>query len=332
MLTGTWRRARAFFARLFGRAPPAPGYFESGRKFALHGRLAAAPWIWPSRDYLVYIPRGHGGWRRRALVVMIHGCKQTPEEFAAATRIAALADEHGWLLLLPRQQAKANPWSCWNWFDVATGEGRGEAAIVAAQVRAVRRRYRIHPRRVFLAGFSSGGGLAAAVGVRHPALFSGVFIHSGLPCAAAPGPSAATKVMSQGAKSDPALIGSAARSVAGSGVALPLLALHGERDTVVAPVNAAQLVRQFIALNGRPPTGAPDELPPADATSSTVTPAGRHVATSDYRHGGRLIARLVSVRELGHAWSGGDDALPYNDAEGPDAARMLAEFVEGRAR
>ena len=121
------------------------------------------------------------------------------------------------------------------------------------------------------------------------------------------------------------------QTAAGSSVALPLLALQGERDTVVAPVNAAQLVRQFIALNGGTPGGASHELPPADATSSTVTATGRHVATSDYRHEGRLIARLVSVRELGHAWSGGDDALPYNDAEGPDAAALLADFVEGRA-
>ncbi|HUP29613.1 MAG TPA: PHB depolymerase family esterase [Usitatibacter sp.] len=322
MLRGAWKRVRGFFARLFGRAPPAPGRFERGSKFALAGRLAAAPWIWPAREYLVYVPRGHGRWRRYPLVVMIHGCKQTPEEFAAATRIAALADEQGWLLLLPRQEKKANPWSCWNWFDIATGEGRGEAAIVAAQVRAVRRHYRVHPRRVFLAGFSAGGGLAAALGVRHPQLFAGVFIHSGLPCASAAGPSAATKVMKNGAKDDPARVGIAARSMAGD-VALPLVVLHGGRDDVVAPINATQLVRQFLALNGLDPASEP-EVKRSDAG------AGRVVETSDYRAAGRIAVRLVSVPQLGHAWSGGDESHPYNDARPPDAARLIAEMVEGR--
>jgi poly(hydroxyalkanoate) depolymerase family esterase len=327
MLTRAWERVRDFFARLFGRAPLAPGYFESGSKFSLHGRLAAAPWIWPSREYLVYVPRGHGGWRRSPLVVMIHGCKQTPEEFAAATRIAALADEHGWLLLLPRQESKANPWSCWNWFDVATAAGRGEAAIVAAQVRAVRRRHRVHPRRVYLAGFSAGGGLAAVLGVRHPELFAGVFIHSGLPCASAAGPSDATKVMSQGAKEDPARVGAAARAAAGD-LSLPLLALHGGRDNVVAPVNSIQLVRQFLALNGRDPGGAAGSLPEPDSVKREDAGAGRVMETSEYRVAGRNAVRLVRVPELGHAWSGGDDSHPYNDPLPPDAARLLAGFVE----
>src|ERR1700687_1964389 len=177
---------------------PEPGRFEIGSNFSWRGWLASHPWIWPSRDYLLYVPRGYGGWRGRPLILRIHGCKQTPEDISAATRsaatrsaatrIAARADANGWLVLLPRQVAKANPWSCWNWFDTATSAGRGEAAIVAAQVRAVRRAYRVHPRKVYVAGFSSGGGLASAVAVSHASLFAGVFVHSGLAGGAATGP------------------------------------------------------------------------------------------------------------------------------------------------
>jgi poly(3-hydroxybutyrate) depolymerase len=164
-------------ARLFRRKPPAPGYFVPGRKFTWGGRLDSAAWIPPSREYLVYVPRGYHGWRRRTLVVLLHGCKQAPEDFAAAVGIQALADRNGWLVLMPRQTKNANPYSCWNWFDAATSAGRGEAAIVLAQLRAVRRKFRVHPRRVFVAGFSAGGCLAAALGMRHPGSFAGVFVH-----------------------------------------------------------------------------------------------------------------------------------------------------------
>src|SRR5204863_5374508 len=134
------------------------------------------------------------------------------EDIAAATRIAAHADANGWLVLLPRQVAKANAWSCWNWFDSATAAGRGEAAIVAAQVKAVRRGYRIHPRKVYAVGMSAGGCLAAVLGMRHPKLFAGVFVHSGVACGAASAPLRAMHVLRHGADTDYEAIGAGARA------------------------------------------------------------------------------------------------------------------------
>lgn len=325
---GLGSRIRAFFARFFRRKPPAPGYFVRGHKASLRGWVHVAPFLWPSREYLLYLPRGYGRWKRRPLIVLIHGCKQTPEEFAAATRITGLADERGCLVLLPRQTDKANAWSCWNWFDTATSAGRGEAAIVAAQIRAVRRRYRVDRRRVVVAGFSAGGGLATALAMRHPELFTGVFIHSGLACGAASGPAAAIGVMRQGANTDSGRIGERARARAGGAVRLPLIVLHGDRDSVVAEINARQVARQFLALNGRPLGAGPaGELPPADAETSVALPSGRTVATTEYRDGRRVLVRVVRVVGLDHAWSGGDASFPYNDAQPPDATKMLGEFV-----
>ena len=332
MLDKLRSRVRDLVARIFRRRLPEPGRFEIGSNFSWRGWLASHPWIWPSRDYLLYVPRGYGRWRRRPLIVLIHGCKQTPEDISAATRIAARADANGWLVLLPRQVAKANPWSCWNWFDTATSAGRGEAAIVAAQVRAVRRAYRVHPRKVYAVGMSAGGCLAAVLGLRHPKLFAGVFVHSGVACGAASAPLTAMRVLTYGADTNYEKIGANARADAPRrALPVPLLAIGGADDTAVAEINTIQLVRQYLVFNGKlvQQPNPPNVLPPADHEITSTLPAGRVMTVSDYRDGARLVVRRVRVTGLGHAWSGGDDAFPYNDSNPPDATALLAEFVAG---
>jgi len=323
-------RIRDFFAGLFRRKAPRPGRFVAGTKFSWRGWIGFAPWTWPSRDYLVYVPAGHTRWRRRPLVVLVHGCRQSPEELVAGTRIAALADHHGWLVLLPRQTVRANPWRCWNWFDKRTSGGLGEAAIIAAQIRAVRREYHAHPRRIFAAGMSAGGAMAALLGVQHRKLFAGVFVHSGVACGAASRPLTALDVLLHGADTPYERVAATARDNAPAGaLPVPLVAIQGERDEVVAPINAVQLARQYLVLNRRlpPETLGRDELPNPDAQSTETLPEGRAVTITDYRDGERTLVRLIRVSDLGHAWSGGDASLPYNDPHPPDATGLLGEFV-----
>jgi poly(hydroxyalkanoate) depolymerase family esterase len=326
-----WSRLRAFVARLFGRAPPEPGRFVPGSKFSWHGWIGVAPWLWPSRDYLVYVPRGHTRWRRRPLLVLLHGCRQTPEDFAAGSRIAKFADDNGWLILLPRQTKHANAWGCWNWFDRRTVAGKGEAAIVAAQVRAVRRLYGAHPRRMFVAGMSSGACLAAIMGLRFTKLFAAVGMHSGVACGAASSPAMALNVLSTGADGDIDAIARAARAEASArALPLPLCVIHGEDDSVVAEKNAAEVLRQFLIFNGCVgPDGAP-----ADPDSSAVTglPNGRTITRDDYRVDGCVVARRIRVSALGHAWSGGDGAFAYNDPQAPDATELFGEFFAAQLR
>ena len=335
MIAKLWSVAREWAARLFRRKPVEPGHFVADSRMSWRGWLAIMPWLWPSREYLVYVPRAYGGWRRRPLVVLLHGCRQTPEDFAAATRIAALADSRGWLVLLPRQSSKANSWTCWNWFDKATSAGRGEAAIVAAQLRAVRRAYRVHPRRIFAAGMSAGGCLATVLGLRYPALFAGVAVHSAVACGAASGPLAAMQVLSQGADTATEQIAATAREAAPRrAFPVPLLVMHGGDDHVVAIRNARQLVRQYLVFNGRldaQPT-PPDELPPPDRETTQQLAPGRTATTIEYVDGTRTLVRMIRVDGLGHAWSGGDAAFPYNDPQPPDATALLGAFVADQIR
>ncbi len=325
-----WSRTRDWFARVF-RREPVPGRFETRSAFSLRGMVATAPFVWPSRDYLVYVPQGRSRWRRAPLVVLLHGCRQTPEVIAQGTRIAAYADRTGCVVLLPRQKDHANPWRCWNWFESRTAAGRGEAAIVAAQIRKVRRRYRVDRRRVLVAGISAGGALAAVLGVRYPDLVRGVAVHSGLACGAASSPLTALDVMKRGPDRDVEAIAGEARTAAARDVRVPLLAVQGADDPIVAPVNAISLVRQYLRLNGHPAVdGSADRttLPPADAQRTVVHESGRMETVQEWRRDGALVARYVSVAGLGHAWSGGDPALAYNDASPPDATALVGAFLD----
>jgi poly(hydroxyalkanoate) depolymerase family esterase len=193
-LKSIWSRVATLSGSSSG-ASHGTGRFESAHKFAW--RLRHAPWT-----IAAHTIRRPAGRRKCAPYVLCHGCKQTPEEFAQGTRVAALADRLGCLVLLPRQKDTANPFRCWNWFDSADVSGRGEAAIVAAMIRSVRRRYRVDRPRVMAVGMSAGGALVAALGVRHPEVVHAVAIHSGLACGAATSAFTAIGVMQRGPETD----------------------------------------------------------------------------------------------------------------------------------
>jgi poly(hydroxyalkanoate) depolymerase family esterase len=313
---------RAWLALLHALGVPLrEGRWSRGTASSARGVVGTAPLVAPRRDYLVYEPRGYTRWRRLPLVVLCHGCRQTPEAFAQGTRMARAADDNGWMLLMPRQRDTANPWSCWNWFDRATAGGDGEAAIVAAMACKTIRRHHVDTARVIAAGMSAGGALAAILGVRHPALIRGVVVHSGLACGAATSVLAATGVMARGPDTDVAATGAAARDPAWR---VPLLAIHGLGDDVVAPRNAIALARQYLALGGVDPGRS---TLPAASREHDEKAGTRSVRVRDFDDANGLLVRLVEIAALGHAWSGGDPALPYNDAAPPAATALIRDWM-----
>lgn len=326
-----WQRTKDFFRRLF-RRKPVPGRYESNARFAWRGFLETHPLVWPRREYLLYLPRGFSRWRRAPLIALCHGCRQSPEDFALATRVAAFADRAGWLVLLPRQKDSANPWRCWNWFDRATMRGRGEAAIIAAQIRAVQGTYRTDSRRILVAGMSAGGALAAAVALHHSKLVRGAIVHSGLAVGAAASAMSALSVMKRGPETDVERIADAARREANVvAPAVALLAIHGERDDIVAPRNTVALVRQFLRFNDHPATRGETPpspaLPDADWTEIQLLADGRRATIRDWSHDGRLIVRYVDISDLGHAWTGGRGEFDFNDPRPPDAMQLIEKFA-----
>jgi poly(3-hydroxybutyrate) depolymerase len=319
-------KLRRFVRRIVARrAPPQPGRFALRQKSSLHGLIgvAAAP---PWREYLLYMPRGLERLARPPLVVWIHGCRQNPEEFAAGTRIARYADERGFVVLLPRQNRLANAQRCWNWFDRRTARGLGEAAIVAAQVTEVVEKFAVERKRVYLAGLSSGGALAAALALHAPRLFRAVAIHSGVACGVAGDAADATRVMSAGPRSGAEETALQARAAAHGQARVPALILHGAADETVAPVNAIYLVRQFLLFNGFDPEALPKGAALPRPGMLPIPFRSRDRLDGDYYAGRRLGARLVTIPGLGHAWSGGDPAHPYFDGEHVEATRLVCDF------
>ena len=264
------------------------------------------------RSYKLYTPAALPDGRV-PLVVMLHGCTQSPDDFALGTRMNAAADAHGFLVAYPAQTSAANMQRCWNWFNAADQQrDLGEPSIVAGITRAVMRERAIDPRRVYVAGLSAGGALAAVLGQVYPDLYAAVGVHSGLACGAARDMQSAFAAMQRGGAAVP-------RSA--TAAAVPAIVFHGDRDGTVNPRNGEQVVEQFTQgaaftrrmMEGRVPGGE----------------AWSRICLDDAA--GRTMAEQWTVHGAGHAWSGGSPEGSYTDPKGPDATAEMVRFFSGHS-
>ena len=265
-----------------------------------------------ARPYKLYIPTTYAG-QPLPLVVMLHGCTQTPDDFANGTRMNALAEEQQCLVLYPEQTRAANHSRCWNWFK--RGDQRrdqGEPAILAGMTREVMNRYRIDPAKVYVAGLSAGGAMAAVLGAAYPELYAAVGVHSGLACGSAhdlPSAFAAMRGTMAGRNT-----GSTPRAMA-----TPTIVFHGDRDKIVHPRNSEQVVSQSMERT---------DASSADASTQRGQVPGGHAYTRTIHRDstGRVVLEHWLVHGGGHAWFGGSPRGSCVDPKGPDAAREMIRF------
>ena len=288
-------------------APTRPAIRDTAEAF-VEGRFEHAL---GALQYKLYTPPGPQA-QSMPLVLMLHGCTQDPDDFAAGTGMNAIALEHGFAVLYPAQQQTANSQRCWNWFK-PTDQQRdgGEAALLAALVQHVTAQHAIDPRRVYVAGLSAGGAMASILGHTHPDLFAAVGVHSGLACGAANGLISALSVMKSGN----------GRSTLQSTV--PIIVFHGDADTVVHPHNGQAVLQSVV--------GAGEQSTPNKVQSKS--PQGRTYTRTRYqREDGSSLAEYWELHGAGHAWSGGSNSGSYTDPLGPDASAEMWRFFQSHSR
>lgn len=258
------------------------------------------------RRFKLYVPAGYRG-QPVPLIVMLHGCTQSADNFAAGTRMNELADEHVFLVAYPEQPKSANLNRCWNWFNVGDQiRDLGEPHLIAELTRQIVRDHAVDGDRIYVAGLSAGGAAAAIMGATYPDLYAAVGIHSGLACGAARDMPGAFSAMRQGAP--------AAQRLARNERVVPTIVFHGDRDTTVSPVNGDQAIEQASGGSGV-----------RTRVSRGETPTGiAFTRTTRYDRQDRCISEQWVLQGIGHAWSGGSGDGSFTDPRGPDAS---AEFV-----
>jgi poly(hydroxyalkanoate) depolymerase family esterase len=302
-------RARPDTARRTPR-PAAEGVWIGGAYLGAAG----------GRSYDVYVP---AGLRRRTaapLVMLLHGCGQTPAEFAEATRFTDAADRNGFLLVLPHQQTRHHPQRCWRWYEAAHQQrDAGEPGVLAgivAQVGTEETRWRVDSRRVYVAGLSAGGAMALTLAATYPDVFAAAGVHSAPAYRSSTGPAQALAAMAARTAVPPPGPGDAAIA--------PTIIVQGSVDSVVRPLNGDRVADQWLAHESA--TESDDPVGRSRSESGRTADGRRHDVLRWYTARGRKVLEYWVVEGLGHAWSGGRENGSFSDPHGPRATTLMWSF------
>ncbi len=293
------------------KPPPGKGDWLSGMAMGAGG----------ARGYHLFRPAGLDlqPGEKLPLMVMLHGCGQTGRDFAASTRMNALAVRHRFLVLYPEQDRLAHPQGCWNWYERRSGKADAEAATLMAAIDQACMLYPVDRDRMALAGLSAGASMAALLATRYPNRFRAVVMHSGVAPGAAKSSATALGAM-RGQDVPPMPVTAVGKAMGAAAVFTtlpPMLVLHGDADAVVAPSNAASSAAVWATAMGARP-GPSREVQRGKRYGMRVT---------DFRRKGRTVVVLCEIAGLGHSWSGGAAQLMFSDPSGPDSTRMAWAFA-----
>ncbi|MGV8954374.1 MAG: alpha/beta hydrolase family esterase, partial [Cypionkella sp.] len=266
-----------------------------------------------SRAYRTYVPASAEAGIN-AIVMMLHGCTQTPEDFAIGTGMNALAERDGFIVIYPEQSRGANAQTCWNWFSPNDQRrDRGEPEILAGIAQTAMLHYNVPPERTFVAGLSAGAAMAVILGHTYPDVFAAAGAHSGLPYGAAKDVASAFSAMAgqwSGEMKEPERTG------------IRTIVFHGSADSTVHSSNG-----EAIARNAE--RHAPS--PSVQTTRKGTTNGKSYTAMTSTGPDGRDHLEHWVIDQLGHAWSGGQPGGTYTDPHGPDAsAEMIRFFFEAK--
>jgi len=289
------------------------------------------------RDHQLWVPSGYTPGEPVPLIVALHGCTQTPLEFAGLTRLNQLADAEKFLVIYPRQALLANLVGCWNWmFSTNQVRGQGEPAFIMDIVAQVRAAYSVDASRIYVAGASAGGAMASILMACYSDVFAAAAVAGGGMYKAADNPIDALSVAANGSRHSPQAQGRDAWECSGSVAprAVPVLILHGSADNVANPVNGEQALAQFLQTNDFGDDGIDNDSVRNSPTSTSagIAAGGLRYTVRDYVYNGNHLLEHYLVEGMGHAWPGGDPAFAFAEPNGPDATAIIWAFFEQHRR
>ncbi|MGM8898334.1 MULTISPECIES: extracellular catalytic domain type 1 short-chain-length polyhydroxyalkanoate depolymerase [unclassified Psychrobacter] len=271
-----------------------------------------------SHDYRLYIPSNYAqaveDGLRLPLIVMLHGCTQSPEDFAVGTRMNELAEKHRCLIVYPSQPASANPNRCWNWFKPSDQQqGKGEPAWLAALTTSIIEDYAVDSSRVYIAGLSAGAAMAVIMAENYPKMYAAVGVHSGLAYRSATDLPSAMMTMRQG--------GSAPLKPASNNKFVPMIVFHGDQDHTVSIRNGEQVFEQAKQRLQAQETGLTTHQ---HKQCSEQNCRSTQLEIRDSKGVSQL--EYWKIHGAGHSWAGGNSAGSYTDPKGPDASKEMLRF------
>ncbi|WP_018130343.1 extracellular catalytic domain type 1 short-chain-length polyhydroxyalkanoate depolymerase [Effusibacillus pohliae] len=298
----------------------------TGLKLAHAGSSSWTEYYYGSGFYFkVYVPSTYTG-SQVPLMVMLHGCQQNADDFAAGTQMNSLAEQKNFIVLYPEMNYAANPNGCWNWFytyNQVRGSG-GEPDIIAGMVNWVKSHYAINSSKVYVAGLSAGGFMATIMGVTYPDIFHAVGVHSGGDYSYAYDASTGLAVMTYGTINPVADGDSAYQQMGTHARPVPVIEFHGDNDTVVNPINGTQCMQQWARTDQD--AGASVHSNPDSSWNGQVSGGYSYTVYNYNDNSGKNWLQHYVVHGMGHAWSGGSTAGSYTDPYGPNASQIMWNF------
>lgn len=331
-------RSRAWFFLLWGLIGVVGSFFIP---FVVQTAHASGTGSWHtytytssqgSRNYVVYTPANYQPGTPVPMIVMLHGCTQTPTDFAAGTQMDTLADQKQFIVVYPQQSAFANASLCWNWFLPGNQyRNSGEASIIAGITLTVERDttdWNINTHRVYVAGISAGAAMSVIMGATYPDLYAAIGVHSGIEYQAATNAFAAVSAQLYGGP-NPVWQGDTAYSTMGNFArVVPTIVFHGTADTVINPINGDDVVQQWMETDHDASGGTYNAnfQHPSSTTNGQVSGGRSYTIRTWNNASGQENEEYWTINGMGHAWSGGSTAGSYTDPFGPNATQAMYTF------
>ncbi|PKL13194.1 MAG: hypothetical protein CVV50_03690 [Spirochaetae bacterium HGW-Spirochaetae-6] len=248
-----------------------------------------------------YIPAGMKSNVAYPLIVVAHGCLETAQQHSDNSEWTKLADKYKFFLIYPEETSQIG--KCLDWWTSTSQNGGGDTGSTIQAVKdlmgakslcavnGTATKCKVDANKVFVNGFSAGGGLAIQMLAVAPTLFKKGAIHAGVPYKGYTGSDTNSLGYINGGKNQtPAQW--AALMPQNPGTYPPIIVFHGEGDTTVNYTFMNEIMEQWTEVHGIDRT--------ADNNGSRLKADDPNHTYNEYHNAsGEIVVATVSIKGKG---------------------------------